>query len=147
MARAPSGVLAVSFILDADLERLRIPARRPARFADGLWRHTCFEVFLARKGSRAYREYNLSPSGEWASYAFRKYRLRQDASAKSPRPRLRRIGRTLRLDGTIEAKGPLRIGLSAVIEEKSGALSYWALRHPPGKPDFHHRRAFALELK
>lgn len=137
----------MSFILDADLNRLRIPARRASRFVDGLWRHTCFEVFLARKGSPAYREYNLSPSGEWASYAFRKYRRRGEADAASPRPRLRRAAGTLRLDGTIEAKGPWRIGLSAVIEEKSGARSYWALRHPPGKPDFHHRRAFALDLK
>ena len=146
MSRTPSGALAVSFILDADLHRLRVPERRAARFVDGLWRHTCFEVFLARKGSRAYREYNLSPSGEWASYAFRKYRLRREEGAESPRVRSRRVGRTLRLDGSIRAKGPLRIGLCAIIEEKGGALSYWALRHPPGKPDFHHRRAFALEL-
>jgi hypothetical protein len=40
----------------------------------------------------------------------------------------------------------LRVGLAAVIEEKSGALSYWALRHAPGKPDFHHPDAFALTL-
>jgi hypothetical protein len=33
-----------------------------------------------------------------------------------------------------------------VIEAADGSLSYWALRHPPGKPDFHHRDAFALEL-
>jgi hypothetical protein len=52
----------------------------------------------------------------------------------------------LQLAASIAAKGRLRIGLSAVIEGKDGALSYWALRHAPGKPDFHHRRAFALEL-
>jgi hypothetical protein len=40
----------------------------------------------------------------------------------------------------------LLIGLAAVIEEKSGTLSYWALRHAPGKPDFHHPDAFALVL-
>ena len=142
----PSGALAVSFLLDADLDRLSIPARRPARFADGLWRHTCFEVFLARKGSRAYREYNLAPSGEWAGYVFRKYRLRGNDEAPAPRTRIRRAGGTLQLAASIAAKGRLRIGLSAVIEEKDGALSYWALRHAPGKPDFHHRRAFALEL-
>jgi hypothetical protein len=34
-----------------------------------------------------------------------------------------------------------------VIEEKSGLLSYWALKHPPGKPDFHHPDAFALEVE
>ena len=142
----PSGTLAVSFLLDADLDRLRIPGRRPALFADGLWRHTCFEVFLARKGSRAYREYNLAPSGEWAGYVFQKYRLRGSDKAPSPRTRVRQSGSTLKLDARIAARGRLKVGLSAVIEEKNGALSYWALRHPPGKPDFHHRRGFALEL-
>lgn len=142
----PSGTLAVRFILDADLDRLRIPGRRQARFADGLWRHTCFEVFLARKGSRAYREYNLAPSGEWAGYVFRKYRVRGNNEATAPRTRIRRSARGLQVDLKIKAQGRMRVGLSAVIEEKDGALSHWALRHPPGKPDFHHRRAFALEL-
>ncbi len=142
----PSGALAVKFILDADLDRLRIPGRRAARFADGLWRHTCFEVFLARKGSRAYREYNLAPSGEWASYAFSSYRTRVASEARAPRTRIRRSARGLQVDLKIRAEGRMRVGLSAVIEERDGALSYWALRHPPGKPDFHHRRAFALDL-
>ena len=142
----PSGALAVSFNLDADLDRLRIPGRRPARFADGLWRHTCFEVFLARKGSCAYREYNLAPSSEWAGYVFRRYRVRGNDEAAAPRTRIRRSARGLRVDLRIKAQGRMRVGLSAVIEEKDGTLSYWALRHPPGKPDFHHRRTFALEL-
>jgi hypothetical protein len=34
-----------------------------------------------------------------------------------------------------------------VIETLDGSLSYWALRHPPGKPDFHHSESFALELE
>lgn len=146
LGRTPSGALAVTFLLDADLDRLRIPGRRPPRFVDGLWRHTCFEVFLARKGSRAYREYNFAPSGEWAGYAFQKYRFRCSGEAPNPRTRVRQSGSTLKLDARIAAKGRLRVGLSAVIEEKDGALSYWALRHPPGKPDFHDRRGFALEV-
>jgi hypothetical protein len=138
VSRRPSGALTVSFLLDADRERLRIPSRRKPRFADALWRHTCFEVFVARKGARAYREYNFSPSGEWAAYAFASYRKRADTKI----PLARWNGRV----ATIEAKGRVKIGLSAVLEDKTGALSYWALRHPPGKPDFHARRAFALEL-
>jgi hypothetical protein len=42
---------------------------------------------------------------------------------------------------------PLRLALATVVEETSGALSYWALRHPPGAPDFHHADAFALRLE
>ena len=38
------------------------------------------------------------------------------------------------------------LGLSAVIEGADGSLSYWALVHPPGKPDFHNADCFALEL-
>jgi hypothetical protein len=39
-----------------------------------------------------------------------------------------------------------RLGLSALIEETSGRKSYWALAHPPGKPDFHHADCFAHEF-
>ena len=138
VGRLQSGALEVRFVLHADFDRLRIPPRRAARFADGLWRHTCFEVFVARKGERAYREFNFSPSGEWAAYEFSGYRRR--SRKKIARPGWN--GHVAR----IEANGRLRIGLSAVIEEKSGALSYWALRHPPGSPDFHDRRAFAAEV-
>src|SRR5262245_48118182 len=135
----PSGALSVRFILAADFDRLRIPPRRRPRFADGLWRHTCFEVFVASR-SRAYREYNFSPSGEWASYDFASYRRRVGARPRRPSVRVLRNG--------LQAKVPAgaRIGLAAVIEEKNGTLSYWALRHAPGRPDFHHRRAFALRL-
>jgi len=46
----------------------------------------------------------------------------------------------------LPSNGPWRLGLSAVIEEAGGGRSYWALAHPPGKPDFHHSDCFALEL-
>jgi hypothetical protein len=39
-----------------------------------------------------------------------------------------------------------RLGLSALIEDTSRRKSYWALAHPPGKPDFHHADCFAYEL-
>ena len=40
-----------------------------------------------------------------------------------------------------------KLALSAVIEELDGTKSYWALAHPPGKPDFHHPDCFALTLE
>ena len=43
--------------------------------------------------------------------------------------------------------GYLRLGLCAVIEEENGALSYWALKHPSGRPDFHHPDGFALKIE
>ena len=40
----------------------------------------------------------------------------------------------------------VRLGLSAVIEEADGRVSYWALAHPAPKPDFHHAGTLALQL-
>ncbi len=42
---------------------------------------------------------------------------------------------------------PIQLNLTAVIEETDGTKSYWALAHPSGKPDFHHRDCFALQLE
>jgi hypothetical protein len=54
----------------------------------------------------------------------------------------------VRLDvlSAIHPRAPLRIGLSAVIEAFDG-FSYWALRHPADKPDFHAADGFALLLE
>jgi hypothetical protein len=54
----------------------------------------------------------------------------------------------IRLDSlsAIHPNAVLRIGLSAVIESNDG-LSYWALRHPADKPDFHRADGFALLLE
>jgi hypothetical protein len=47
----------------------------------------------------------------------------------------------------LRAAGRLwRLGISAIIEEKDGSKSYWALAHPQGKPDFHHADSFVLDL-
>ena len=51
VTRNAAGGLQVAFVLDGEIERLRIPAPRPARVAEGLWRHTCCEIFIARRGA------------------------------------------------------------------------------------------------
>lgn len=152
-----SGALAFTFVLKGDLSRLRIPPPGPARRADHLWEHTCFEAFVSVKGEPAYHEFNFAPSGKWAVYAFRRYRegpqLAEDEIA--PTITVRSAGDTLNLDAILrldslpamQPRAPLRIGLCAVVEEEGGVLSYWALKHPAGKPDFHHPDAFALEFE
>jgi hypothetical protein len=136
------------FFLEGEIARLRVPPRRAPRFAQNLWQHTCCEVFVAEKGAAAYREFNLSPSGEWAAYAFVRYRRGGPVDAE-PDIVVRTEERELPLSARVplHERGALDIGLSVVVEDESGALSYWALRHGPGQPDFHRRDAFALELE
>lgn len=151
-----SGALAFSYTLIADTHQLRIPVAAAPRRVDGLWRHTCFEAFIGMKGSTAYYEFNFSPSSEWAAYRFRAYRdggpledvaLAPNISVEQAADRLA-LAATVRLDRlpVIEPGATLRIGLSAVIEATDGSLSYWALKHPAVKPDFHHFDSFTLEL-
>lgn|GEM_PF-5239716 len=66
-----------------------------------------------------------------------------------PRIRFKRERYALELKAQIflESCDVLHLNLAAVIEEKSGTKSYWALAHPPeGPPDFHHPSCFVLEL-
>ena len=157
VGREPGGKLAITYILEGDFNRLRVPAPRAPGIAGRLWQHTCCEVFIACKGLPAYYEFNLSPSGEWAAYAFDGYRLPRAGESRTreldPKVVVRGAASTLELDAVIRLDrlpefraAPLSLALSAVVEDSAGALSYWALRHPAGKPDFHHSEAFALEL-
>jgi len=153
---AADSALAVTYSLTGDIIRLQIPSPRAPRRADGLWQHTCFEVFIAEKGQQSYWEFNFSPSGEWAAYAFKNYRDGGpiEGDGLDPEIAVRNVANGFELDAmvrldrlpAISSHTPMAVGLSAVVEETAGTLSYWALKHPPGKPDFHHPDSFALEL-
>jgi len=150
-ARTPPGLLALRYRIEADLERLRIPPPRAPAPGERLWQHLCCEAFVATAeagaGAGHYREFNFSPSGEWAAYAFQGYREGGPLAVPDPGISVRRDGQSLELSASIEVgAAKLRLGLCVVIEELDGALSYWALRHPAPRPDFHHSDGFALEI-
>src|SRR5215831_18468784 len=68
------GLLVLTYSLTGDLDAVLLPPPAPPERTDELWRHTCFEAFLARAGA-GYLEFNLSPSGQWAAYEFERYRV------------------------------------------------------------------------
>ena len=131
----------------------------PARWMAALiiWRHTCCELFIGVAGAAAYREFNWSPSGQWAMYCFSAYRVRDTSMQNGvvPAPRIifasHATGWTLqaRLDATALPPGAaeqIELGVAAVLEAADGSLSYWALRHAATRPDFHRRETFVLRL-
>jgi hypothetical protein len=144
--------LALQYRLVGATASLRIPAATSGGPADGLWQHTCFEAFAAQEGEAGYREFNFSPSGEWAVYRFQAERL-CDPVEDATRPAVQvltthdSLQLTARLPlSSLPAGDVLALGLCAVIEEADGRLSYWALEHPQERPDFHHRDGRALRL-
>lgn len=148
----PDAALQLDYTLTGDPAALRLQAAVPPARADELWRHTCFEAFIRSEAGTAYREFNFSPSGQWQTYAFADYRSGDRLEPASP-PHIvtQRQTESFRLQATIASADlpqgeRLRIGLSTVIEHADGLISYWALQHPPGKPDFHHPDTFALEI-
>ena len=148
--------LTLHYTVEAAIARLRLPPARVPRPGHELWKHTCCECFIALSDGPAYHECNFSPSGEWAVYAFAKYREgAPPANALlDPRISVRALEDRFELRATIALaqlsaryRGKeLMLGLAAVIEDVEGTLTYWALAHPAEKPDFHRRDSFTLEL-
>ena len=46
----------------------------------------------------------------------------------------------------VDADRQWEMGLSAILEEKDGTKSYWALAHGREKPDFHSPDCFTAKL-
>ena len=153
--RQPQGDLHLSYVVTGDLAQIRIPTPQPPIATEGLWEHTCFELFIAVEGEAGYHEFNFSPSGQWAAYMFSDYRERCAwAIGKAPAISFAQTHGQLLLETVIAANDlprniatkPLQLGLTAVIEANDGNNSYWALYHPAVRPDFHHRAGFILSL-
>ncbi len=129
------------------ISKSSIPTR-----TDCLWDATCFELFLAHLDG-SYVEFNFAPSQDWASYRFESYRSDMAPALDLRQPDIFVEQSEQRFALTAYAELPpneldsmVSLALCAVIEEVDGTKSYWALRHPPGPPDFHHPDCFQLML-
>ena len=154
LQRQASQQLCLRYQISADLQALRVPPVVTPRCCDELWQHCCCELFVADEDG--YSEYNFSPSSCWAAYHFDGYRTgRRDLAVRqAPTVQCQSTAGGLVLTAQLDLKDllpaaptSLRIALAVVIESSNGALSYWALRHAPGRADFHHAAGFMdLEL-
>jgi len=147
--RRSADLLRLSFRLTGALEIVQVPSKTSSRRRDELWLHTCFEAFVKTPAGPHYDEFNLAPSTEWAAYGFHSHRQGMEPlSIPDPQINAELQPFELELKASVPAsEGILNLNLAAVIEEKSGAKSYWALAHPPeGPPDFHHPACFVLDL-
>ena len=147
IGQAGPGGLGLTYIVTGDIGALVLPLKAPARRTDELWRATCLEAFVRPEPGEAYAEFNFAPSTQWAAYCFTGYRADMAPLETAPLEiDVHTAAKSLELRVAIPAAAPARLAVSAIIEETSGAKSYWALAHPPGRPDFHHAAGFAYEL-
>lgn len=155
LERPSPQLLTLHYRLDGDLSELRLPERRSPARTDGLWQHTCLEAFIGQTRAQPYWEFNFSPSGAWAAYQFSGYREGMAPLMKGAAPVIsaRETRESLTLSVAVDLSwisrataAELVLGAAAVIETQARVLSYWALAHPPGKPDFHHAESRIVPL-
>ena len=147
----PEGKLWLRYFVDCDIDNLVLPLGVEPRRTDELWNTSCFELFLRRPASPGYCEFNFSPSSEWAAYQFDDYRMGMtDWETLKPEIYADASDTHYALEATISlpqlGTGQWAASVSAVIHERGDIKSYWALKHPEGPADFHHRDCFALKL-
>jgi hypothetical protein len=148
---AREGALRLVYHLSAPRSALAIPPRISPGRQDGLWRHSCCEAFISLFEEASYLEFNFSPSGAWALYAFADERVplpmpQVEGLKKLPVVCCERRRHAWRLRAHIpqdllpkpQPGQILLLGLAAVVEDQQGRLTYWALEHPCPLPDFHH---------
>jgi hypothetical protein len=151
-AERRTGRLRLEYRLRGRTANLRLPGMAIPGRRDELWRHTCCELFLRARGAVAYREYNFSSAGDWAAYDFDAPRTGMRLAELTQPPDIScvaadglymlRVQLPMPAGLTASAGRDWQLALSAVIEEQDGRLSYWALRHPAARPDFHHTDSF-----
>ena len=154
------GTLVLQYRLRGDLAEILLPAPASPARRDELWRHTCFELFVAEPGGDHYVEFNFSPSTEWAAYGFTGYRQGMQPLPLSMAPQVACHASRQAVDVTVTVarpdlgrapsafvQVPHAMALTAVLEFTGGRMSYWSLAHPAGRPDFHHRDGFVATLE
>jgi hypothetical protein len=149
--------LDIQYVIAVNTLKIRLPEPGAKRTAgqrrDGLWQHTCCEAFIATENQTGYLEFNFSPSGDWACYAFNDYRQPAPLPrlATSPRITCQATDDGFCLQAAVDRESlpiarPWHLGLSCVLKECSGHKTYWALQHDTPQPDFHRRACFTLSL-
>lgn len=152
VTRAGRTGVQIRYRVEGDIAALRLAEKVSQQRKDELWKTTCFEAFVALP--QGYCEYNFAPSTHWAAYRFSDYRDGMaDLDDMAPPSFDQQLdGKLYQCDVTFDlpevlARQSTHINLTAVIEEKDGTKSYWALKHPDGPPDFHDPACFILPLK
>ena len=135
------------FRLDGHVPSIILPPPATPARRDNLWQTTCFEIFWQPLRGTAYREFNLSPSGQWAAYDFASFREgMRDAPVEAIAIACAQDDAGLILKASIAADlpDPAQVALNAIVEHADGSKQYWALAFPPGRPEFHSEANRAL---
>lgn len=149
--------LFISYKMTGDLASIDLGSETPNHSrVIKLWEKSCFELFIKNQKD-SYVEFNFSPEFEWNAFYFAK---KGDALAEYARIDSVKIDILLSLevfhlivqidkkkfpDGFFDGN-ELSAGITSVVKQKNGSLSYWALSHEDTRPNFHDFRSFRYKF-
>lgn len=120
---------------------------------DELWKGTCLEAFFAVETipESSYLEINCAPNGDWNMYEFSGYRQGMKTSENSKLRLIHRESTSTEVLFRLRIESPLLgqmkwASLTTILQLQDGSFTYWALKHPGAKPDFHNKDAFIAPL-
>lgn len=151
-----AGEIAVTYDVTGEVDSGCWPELSKRQFRQGLWKATCFELFIGIPNTERYLEFNFSPSTEWCALSFQSYRngpsdIRELAFSKFDVTRSENAF-SMHVQFGLPApllnleKSKCRAALTAVFEETDGRLTYWADAHRSEDPDFHNNQSFERVL-
>jgi hypothetical protein len=153
LTQEADGGIAITYIISDISSDIRVPTPDTPAPEGALWQTTCCELFVNPVEQTGYREFNFSPSGQWAAHDFLDIRKPAPTAPNCATPEIKakREKSRLQLDvklpkSAFPRAASLRLAVNVILQANDGTLAYWALTHPPGKPDFHHHAGFVLNL-
>ena len=149
LTRIGTSTLDLQFRVDAPRGALSLTNGLGER-RNGLWKSTCFELFIGEPLTSEYREFNFSPGGDWAAYHFDGYRagMRNEELPTPPAIIADWEANGFMLHAQLslyDLRDGSQLNFAAVIDERDFQQSLWATDHAK-KPDFHARHCFGREL-
>lgn len=147
--------LLFSGVLGGEMSHLIIPKTKEGERRYDLWDHTCFELFILKKGSEDYIEFNFAPSGDWNCFYISSYRENEGEYMEMKgveiqsgvSPNQLQITARFSLEElpyltSTDLNEELLVGFTAVVEDVDKSINYWALSHHGETPDFHDAKSF-----
>jgi hypothetical protein len=146
----PQDSLFISYKLTGDIEKIELGREPRHERVIKLWEKTCFELFI-KNNRDEYMEFNFSPVFEWNAFFFPKKGEALTEWKKMDSVKFDILDSLDVFEVIVEInkkKFPenffegCQAGITTVIKEKTGNLSYWALSHHDQRPNFHNFKSF-----
>lgn len=144
----------ISYKLTGELDKVELGHTPRHERVIKLWEKTCFELFIKNERNE-YMEFNFSPVFEWNAFYFTKKGdpLAEWKKINSVKLDILDSFEVFQLIAEIKKEDfpenffdKCQAGITSVIKEKNGNLSYWALSHEDQRPNFHHFDSFKYKF-